>query len=70
MNVGLAYANGRFYYHAWPSVYVGEWVDMDPTFGQNIVDVAHIRLIEGDLSKQLDIIKLLGCISLEVISAQ
>ena len=70
MNVGLAYANGRFYYHAWPSVYVGEWVDMDPTFGQNIVDVAHIRLIEGDLSKQLDIIQLLGRISLEVICAQ
>ncbi|MBU4305758.1 MAG: transglutaminase-like domain-containing protein [Candidatus Omnitrophica bacterium] len=67
INVGLAYANGRFYYHAWPSVYVGRWVDMDPTFGQDIADAAHIRLIEGDLNKQLDVVRLLGKIKVEVI---
>jgi len=67
INVGLAYANGRFYYHAWCSVFIGKWVDIDPTFGQNIADVGHIKLIEGDLNKQLDIIKVLGRIKVEVI---
>jgi len=68
INVGLAYTGGRFYYHAWPSVFVGQWVDMDPTFGQDIADAAHIKLIEGDINKQLDIIQLLGKLKLEVIS--
>ena len=67
INVGLAYTNKRFYYHAWCSVFIGKWVDMDPTFGQNIADVGHIKLIEGDLNKQLDIIKVLGRIKVEVI---
>ncbi|MFH1093034.1 MAG: transglutaminase domain-containing protein [Candidatus Omnitrophota bacterium] len=67
VNVGLAYTGGRFYYHAWPSVYIGVWVDMDPTFGQDIADVTHIKLIEGDIDKQLDIVRLLGRIKLEVI---
>ncbi len=67
LNVGFAYTSGRFYYHAWPSVYTGVWVDMDPTFGQDIADVTHIKLIEGDIDKQLDIVRLLGRIKLEVI---
>ncbi|MFH2138107.1 MAG: transglutaminase-like domain-containing protein [Candidatus Omnitrophota bacterium] len=67
INVGLTYTGGRFYYHAWPSVYVGKWIEMDPTFGQDFVDVSHIKLLEGDLNKQLDIIKLIGKISVEVI---
>jgi transglutaminase-like putative cysteine protease len=66
MHVGLAYSNGRFFYHAWPSVYVGRWVDMDPTFGQNRADAAHIKLIEGDVGRQLDVIKLVNKIKLEV----
>lgn len=67
VNVGLAYTNGRFYYHAWVSVYTGMWVDMDPTFGQDIADAAHIKLLEGDIDKQLDIVRLLGRIKLEVL---
>ncbi|MFH1061455.1 MAG: transglutaminase-like domain-containing protein [Candidatus Omnitrophota bacterium] len=70
INVGLAYTNGRFYYHAWCSVYTGVWVDMDPTFGQNIADAGHIKLLEGDISRQLDIIRVLGKIKLEVINFQ
>ena len=67
INVGLVYSQGRFYYHAWCSVYVGQWVDMDPTFGEDIANPTHIKLIEGDLNKQLDIVRLIGKIKLEVI---
>src|SRR6185503_1442450 len=28
---GLIYLNGRFYYHAWAEVFLGEWVALDPT---------------------------------------
>ncbi len=33
-----------FYWHQWVEVYVGEWIAMDPTFGQNLADATHIAL--------------------------
>ena len=41
---GIAFANDGFYYHFWPEVYVGRWVQMDPTLGQTIADANHIQL--------------------------
>ena len=41
---GIAFAKDAFYYHFWPEVYVGKWVQMDPTFGQTIADANHIQL--------------------------
>ncbi len=41
---GIAYAKDAFYYHFWPEVYVGTWVQMDPTLGQTIADATHIQL--------------------------
>ena len=41
---GIAYARNAFYYHFWPEVYVGRWVQMDPTLGQTIADANHIQL--------------------------
>ncbi|MDE0684254.1 MAG: carboxypeptidase regulatory-like domain-containing protein [Candidatus Poribacteria bacterium] len=41
---GIAFAKDAFYYHFWPEVYVGRWVQMDPTFGQTIADANHIQL--------------------------
>ena len=41
---GIAFAKDAFYYHFWPEVYVGRWVQMDPTWGQNIADANHIQL--------------------------
>ena len=46
---GLVYAKDAFYYHFWPEVYVGEWVQMDPTFGQVVADANHILLQGGML---------------------
>ena len=44
---GVTYANDAFYYHFWPEVYVGTWVQMDPTFGQTVADATHIQLGGG-----------------------
>ncbi len=65
---GLVYTNNRFYYHSWPTVYINrQWIDVDPTLNQFPADATHIFLIEGELPQQMDIIKLVGKIQLEVI---
>jgi hypothetical protein len=46
---GLFFAGDAFYYHFWPEVYVGTWVQMDPTLGQIIADANHIQLGGGTL---------------------
>ena len=32
------------YWHEWVEAYVGEWVEMDPTFAQSVADPSHIAL--------------------------
>ncbi len=51
---GVAYAPylEGFGYHAWVEVYIGEWIQMDPTWGEDIADAAHIMLASGSLDKQ------------------
>ena len=41
---GIVFSGDAFYYHFWPEVYVGRWVQMDPTFGQMVADANHIQL--------------------------
>lgn len=67
INNGLVYINGRFYYHSWPAVYLdGKWVDVDPTLNQYPADPTHIMLVEGELAQQMDILKILGKIEIEL----
>ena len=59
-----------FYYHAWPEVHLGgeaPWVPVDPTFGQFPADATHIKLVEGDLDRQVEILGMMGRIQVEVI---
>ncbi|MGI9553926.1 MAG: transglutaminase domain-containing protein [Thermodesulfobacteriota bacterium] len=65
--LGLIYLEGRFYYHAWNEVYLGTWVPVDSTFGQFPVDATHIKLLEGDISKSPEILRVVGKINLEII---
>jgi len=64
---GLVYAGGRFYYHAWPEVYLGDWVATDPTFGQFPADASHLRFTIGGLARQTELIRLIGRLSLDVV---
>ncbi|MCP4683793.1 MAG: hypothetical protein GY864_15800 [Desulfobacterales bacterium] len=64
---GLVYARGQFFYHAWVESYMGTWITMDPILNQMPADVTHIKLIQGGLDRQVDIIGLLGKLSLEVV---
>lgn len=40
---GMAYSGSAFGGHAWVEVYVGEWIEVDPTWGTDFVDATHIR---------------------------
>lgn len=53
------------YWHEWVEVYVGEWVQMDPTFGQDIANPA--RLAVGEESNA-EITPLIG--SMKVVSVR
>jgi hypothetical protein len=66
--IGIVYYRGSFYYHAWPEVYVGEWVAMDPTFGQPLADATHIKLLEGELDQQAKLMQILGKIKVSIRS--
>ena len=64
---GLVYVDGSFYYHAWPEVYLNGWVAVDPTLGQLPADAAHLRFIIGGLAQQIELVKLIGSLQLEVL---
>jgi transglutaminase-like putative cysteine protease len=65
---GLAYVDGKFYYHAWPEVLLGDWVPVDPTFGQFPADAAHIRFVIGGLPRQTELLRLMGNLRIDVLS--
>jgi hypothetical protein len=66
--VGLVYSRGKFFYHAWNECYVGKWVSLDATLNQVPADATHIKLVEGGLDKQVEIIRLIGKLKLEIIA--
>lgn len=66
---GLAYISGKFYYHAWPEVFLGTWVAVDPTFGQFPADAAHLRFINGGYVRQGELLKLVGKLEIDVVAA-
>lgn len=70
---GLVYVDTPepgFYFHQWAKVWVGEWVDMDPTFNQVAVDATHIKLAVGDLLEQAQLIPIIGKIEVEVVAEE
>ncbi|HVX39178.1 MAG TPA: transglutaminase-like domain-containing protein [Gemmatimonadaceae bacterium] len=65
---GLAYVDGKFYYHAWPEVLLRDWVAVDPTFGQFPADAAHLRFVVGGLTRQTELLRLMGSLRIDVLS--
>jgi transglutaminase-like putative cysteine protease len=64
--VGLVHIGGRFYYHAWPEVWLDDWVAVDPTLGQFPADAGHLRFLTGGLARQIELIRLIGRLQIEV----
>jgi len=67
---GLVYVDGPpagFYFHQWAKVWVGKWIDVDPTFNQPFADVTHIKLAEGDLFEQIRLVPIIGQLQVSVV---
>ena len=67
---GLAYIDGKFYYHAWPEVRLRSWVAVDPTFGQFPADAAHLRFVTGGFGRQVELLRLIGNLRIDVIGSR
>ncbi|MCU0560961.1 MAG: transglutaminase-like domain-containing protein [Desulfobacterales bacterium] len=67
VEAGLVYMRGRFYYHAWNLLFLGEWVTADPLFNQLPADVTHIRLVTGSMQQQFDLLGVMGQLQIEVV---
>ncbi|HEV2837152.1 MAG TPA: transglutaminase domain-containing protein, partial [Pyrinomonadaceae bacterium] len=63
---GLAYSGTAFGGHAWVEVWVGKWVELDPTWGTSFVDATHIRNTTNTLLTSAA----LNLIELEVLEAR
>ena len=67
MAAGIVYMKNGFYYHAWPEVWIGRWMAVDPTFNQFPADATHIRFVTGNLDRQSDIVKLVGKLKVDIL---
>jgi hypothetical protein len=67
---GLARVGRKFYYHAWPEVYLGRWVAVDPTFGEFPADAGHLRFVTGGLGRQVELLRLIGTLGIDVVESR
>lgn len=65
--VGVVYLRGAFYYHAWSEIWLGRWVALDSVLNQFPADVTHVKFIEGEIDRQVDILQLIGNLKIEVM---
>lgn len=63
---GLAYSGNSFGGHAWVEVWIGKWIELDPTWGTSFVDATHIRAT----GESLLIAAGLKLVELEVVEAK
>jgi transglutaminase-like putative cysteine protease len=68
--VGLVHLRGAFYYHAWSEVWLGRWLSLDSTLDQFPADVTHIKFVEGEIDRQVDMLQLIGRLKIEVLQAR
>jgi hypothetical protein len=69
--VGLIYwpPGDGFGYHAWVEAYVGEWVQMDPSWGEDLANPARIAIARGDIIAQVGALyKIMGKIGIEAVA--
>ncbi|MFH1809565.1 MAG: transglutaminase-like domain-containing protein [Pseudomonadota bacterium] len=68
--VDLHGEGAAFYYHAWPEVWLDGWRALDPTLGQIPADATHLRFVVGGLDQQVDILRLIGSLRVEILETE
>lgn len=59
-----------FYYHAWPEVYTGRWIAIDPTLGQPVADATHLKLLTGNIESWPRLVPYMGRLKLEILEIE
>lgn len=60
-----------FGYHAWIEVYVGDWIMMDPSWGEDIINPAHIAMTSGDILNQVSVLsRVIGKVGIEIVDSK
>ncbi len=68
---GLVFQDDGFYYHAWNEVFIGgQWYPIDSTLNRIEMDAAHIKLAEGSLEAQTDIVGMIGTLKVEILDLE
>lgn len=67
IEAGLVFLRGRFYYHAWNVLFLDRWLTADALMGQLPADITHIRLVRGGAEHQLDLMGVIGKVTIEVL---
>jgi len=68
IHVGLVNLQGSaYYYHAWCAVWLGKWVPVDPTLNQFPADVGHLKLKEGEIAEQAEVLRVVGKLHIKTL---
>ena len=67
VRVGIVYKDGEYFYHAWPAVYVGRWLELDPTLNYDELGTRHLTLLQGELGSQVKMMSALGQLHVDVL---
>jgi len=71
---GIAYSQDYdgFLYHSWAeSLVEGNWIAVDPTFGQTVADATHLKLVEGEsLADLLPLLDWVGRLKVRVLAVE
>jgi transglutaminase-like putative cysteine protease len=68
MVAGLVSWQGRLFYHAWPEVWIGQWIPTDPTLGQLIADATHLGLTEAENEQLIALGQFIGKLRVQVVA--
>jgi hypothetical protein len=70
IGVGYSRSMKAFGYHAWAEVWVGKWIAMDPTWGEDLADATHLKFSAGDVESVAAIGGLIGSLKIEVVGVK
>lgn len=68
--VGIAWSDElrAFGYHAWVEALIGgSWIPMDPTFGQDLTDATHLKLLHGSIEAWTRLLHFAGKIRVNIL---
>jgi hypothetical protein len=69
---GAMYMGTGFAYHAWNEVAVEDqgWLPVDSAWNQFPADATHLKLVEGELDRQVGVLRAVGKLKLKIVESE